>query len=79
MEKSAHVTEAASATASPEHLSIEEGHLSTKGADDAFNFLNTHGTTVDTDAEKRVLRKIDWHIMPWLCALYFLQFLDKQL
>lgn len=34
---------------------------------------------VDTSGidERRVLRKIDWHVVPWLAVLYLLNFLDR--
>jgi len=34
---------------------------------------------VDTSGidERKVLRKIDWHVVPWLAVLYLLNFLDR--
>lgn len=32
---------------------------------------------VDPDEERRVLRKIDWHVLPLLMGTYMLQYLDK--
>jgi MFS family permease len=32
---------------------------------------------IDPVESKRVKRKLDWHILPLLCAIYTLQFLDK--
>jgi MFS family permease len=41
--------------------------------------LLDHDTNVyfDVDEEKRVLRKIDWHVLPLMLGAYFLQQLDK--
>lgn len=27
--------------------------------------------------EKRLMRRIDWHVVPWLAVLYLLNFLDR--
>ena len=34
---------------------------------------------VDTSGidERKLLRKIDWHVVPWLSVLYLLNFLDR--
>jgi hypothetical protein len=32
---------------------------------------------ISEEESMRVRRKIDWHLMPLLCALYMLQFIDK--
>ncbi len=34
-------------------------------------------TTVDKAAEKVVLRKLDWHILPLIILIYTLAFLDR--
>ncbi|KAH8895553.1 MFS transporter [Thozetella sp. PMI_491] len=50
----------------------------TKGADALFSYLNQSGGAVlDEATDKRLLWKIDTHILPWLCCLYILQYLDK--
>lgn len=40
---------------------------------------NQYKPEVDTTGldERRVLRKIDWHVVPWLAVLYLLNFLDR--
>jgi hypothetical protein len=56
--------------------------ISSSGAvDDALRFLKAEGPTEDFSDidEKRLLRKIDWFIMPILFGVYFLQFTDKSL
>lgn len=34
---------------------------------------------VDTSSvdERKLMRKIDWHVVPWLAVLYLLNFLDR--
>ena len=34
---------------------------------------------VDTSSvdEKKLMRRIDWHVVPWLAVLYLLNFLDR--
>ncbi|KAJ6110881.1 allantoate permease [Penicillium sp. IBT 16267x] len=48
--------------------------------DAAYEFLRAEGSTVLSDIdEKRLVRKIDWMIMPLMWACYNLQYLDKVL
>lgn len=51
--------------------------------DEAYQFmkdnLEEYEGEMDPKEVKKVLRKIDWHILPWLFMLYGLQFLDKQM
>lgn len=56
--------------------------ISSSGAvDDALRFLKSEGPNGDfSDIDvKRLVRKIDWFIMPILFGVYFLQFTDKSL
>lgn len=49
-------------------------------ADDAMKaFTQAQGDIVELDEEtnRRLLRKIDWNLMPMMCAVYMLNFLDK--
>lgn len=34
---------------------------------------------VDTSGvdEKKLMRRVDWHVIPWLALLYLLNFLDR--
>lgn len=32
--------------------------------------------TSDVD-EKKLMRRVDWHVIPWLALLYLLNFLDR--
>jgi hypothetical protein len=34
-------------------------------------------STVDRDREKKLLRKLDWRIVPWIFILYFLSVEDR--
>ena len=49
------------------------------GKDKAAQFLKAQGEDIvlTPQEDKRVLRKIDWRIMPLLLIIYSLQFLDK--
>lgn len=53
--------------------------------DDALDFLNQHQaeahaeTSYDGSFGKALRRKIDWRLMPFLCACYTLNFIDKVL
>ncbi|KIW64320.1 hypothetical protein PV04_09263 [Phialophora macrospora] len=62
--------------------------ISIKDADEAFAFLKDHPNAdavrqeaiailADPKATKRLLRKIDFTIVPCMIAVYFLQYLDK--
>lgn len=35
------------------------------------------GVQIDPEMERRVRRKLDWHIIPLVSALYLLAFLDR--
>ncbi|KAF2120555.1 major facilitator superfamily transporter [Lophiotrema nucula] len=50
------------------------------GADAALNLLKETGgvrRSVDPETSRRLVRKIDLHIMPLICIVYFLQYIDK--
>jgi ACS family allantoate permease-like MFS transporter len=68
----------AQTAASAAHTSDPIG--SPHGADAALQLLRETGgprQPVDLEASKRLLRKIDLHIMPLICIVYFLQYIDK--
>ena len=52
-----------------------------KDGDEALNFLRGEAVPGEADAvdEKRLVKKIDWMIMPLMFCCYLLQFLDKSL
>lgn len=53
-------------------------HADSNDADEAFKVIQAGETIVLTkEDEKRLLRKIDLHIMPLLCLVYGLNYLDK--
>ncbi|KAH8664728.1 major facilitator superfamily domain-containing protein [Xylariales sp. PMI_506] len=54
----------------------EKGHQ--KGGDALLSYID-HSRAIELDeaTNRRLLRKIDTRILPWLCCLYILQYLDK--
>jgi hypothetical protein len=52
-----------------------------KNADEALKFLkyNETGDERDVVDEKKLVKRIDWMIVPIMFACYFLQYLDKSL
>lgn len=69
--------------ATPEELpEVEIGEVKdVKNADAALDFLRHEGEGVEMTAEdeKRLVRKIDWMIMPLMWCCYVAQYLDKTL
>lgn len=69
--------------ATPEELpEVEVGEVKdVKNADAALDFLRHEGEGVEMTAEdeKRLVRKIDWMIMPLMWCCYVAQYLDKTL
>ncbi|KAI7777690.1 hypothetical protein LA080_003183 [Diaporthe eres] len=60
-------------------LQSVEGH-SRSDADAALEMLQEHGSQtgiLDPEKHRRLVRRIDLHIMPLICIVYFLQYLDK--
>ncbi|OAA70596.1 allantoin permease [Cordyceps fumosorosea ARSEF 2679] len=66
-------------------MDFEDGEptkrIGTRDVDEALKFLGSEGDIppMSEGDEKRLLRKIDWHIMPLITCCYFLQYLDKTL
>ena len=56
-------------------------HPQRTGADAALELLRETGglapQTWDPERSRRLLRRIDWHVMPLICVVYFLQYIDK--
>lgn len=64
------------ASTRPEEI-ISPG-ASSRDLDDAYElYKKQDATEIDPAEARRVLRKIDWHIMPLLMVTYCLQYLDK--
>lgn len=64
--------------ASPRQDVISPAASSDKNLDAAYELYKKQDVTdIDPAEARRVLRKIDWHIMPLLMATYCLQYLDK--
>jgi len=55
--------------------------INSRAVDDALPFLQSydHAILLDEDAEKALVKKIDWMVLPFLSVIAFLQFLDKSL
>ncbi|KAG2130369.1 MFS general substrate transporter [Suillus clintonianus] len=51
--------------------------LSTKDVDTGAQLVAGLTSTLDPDEALRLRRKIDRHIMPLMCAMYWIQFMDK--
>jgi hypothetical protein len=62
-------------TASEEGITV----ASSKDLDETYEIYKQQGDDADLDPveARRVLRKIDWHILPLLMGSYMLQYLDK--
>ncbi|KAI9739832.1 MAG: hypothetical protein M1834_006553 [Cirrosporium novae-zelandiae] len=59
-------------------LGIKTGQVAElKGADAVLVYASATAIDIDPETDKRLLRKIDLHVLPWLCVLYILQYLDK--
>jgi len=44
--------------------------------------FDSHGSprgslVIDPEVEKRIVRKLDWRLIPWLSLLYLISFLDR--
>ena len=54
-----------------------EGYIGyEKGEDEALK-LAAHRIDISEEAARKVSKKIDLHMLPWLCVVYGLQYLDK--
>lgn len=51
--------------------------VNTIGADAALQYAASERIFIDEETNRRLLRSTDLHILPWLCTLYFMQYLDK--
>lgn len=55
-------------------------HADTNNADEALQFFQAHAgdaVPMTPEEDRRLLRKIDWNLMPLLCVVYGLNYLDK--
>ncbi|THV06902.1 MFS general substrate transporter [Dendrothele bispora CBS 962.96] len=51
--------------------------VSTKEVDTGAALIAGFSGEVDPQEAERIRRKIDWHILPLMCILYWVQFMDK--
>ena len=59
----------------------DEKIVASEDVDEALKFLreNTTGDEVDTVDDKKLMRKVDWMMMPLMFGCYYLQYTDKTL
>ncbi|KAH8885258.1 MFS general substrate transporter [Thozetella sp. PMI_491] len=63
-----------------DNASIEKADLvKLDGADEAGAFVGAQAMIIDEETNTRILRRIDWHMLPIMSGLYMLQYLDKVL
>lgn len=56
---------------------VKHPHVSTTAVDTAAALVSGNDIELDPEEAKRIRRKIDRHIMPLMCILYWIQFMDK--
>ncbi|KAF2811382.1 MFS transporter [Mytilinidion resinicola] len=59
-----------------------QDHVTTHAAEELngdkyLAYANTNTIIIDEETNKKLCRKIDMNVLPWLCGLYILQYLDK--
>jgi hypothetical protein len=61
--------------------SVDEKVIASKDVDEALQFLHANAATAHLTEidEKRLMRKVDWMIMPLMFSVYYLQYTDKTL
>lgn len=62
-------------------VGAEKKIVGARDVDEALKFLeqNEHVVSIEDVDEKKLLRKIDWMLMPLMFLCYFLQYSDKTL
>lgn len=55
---------------------IERGSPQDEGGLHGHEIYNAHVDVSGVD-EKKLIRKLDWYLVPWLSLLYLLSFLDR--
>lgn len=60
----------------PEPEKLQDTEKSTESSEDVTVLYNPHVDVSDID-EAKLVRKIDWKLLPWLSFLYLLTFLDR--
>jgi ribosomal protein S25 len=64
-------------TSNEDSGSTTEGQTASKAADAALQYVHEQAVEIDEETDKRIRHKIDRHILPWMCTLYLLQYMDK--
>ncbi|KAI1083129.1 MFS general substrate transporter [Whalleya microplaca] len=62
---------------SPRDNDHEVGDYATAAADEALKFVGAQRIEIDEETSDRLRKKIDLHLLPIMCVLYGLQYLDK--
>lgn len=65
---------------SPDDCDRHQSQSDVKDGDAALNILLETGELQqpsDPQRRKRLIRRIDVHVMPLICLVYFLQYIDK--
>lgn len=74
------VNEPSGSTEKNINLDSEKQALKPRDVDAALDYLNREDTTIMSEIdEKKLVRKIDWRIVPLMWMCYNLQYLDKTL
>lgn len=61
-----------------EELGIEIGQvMEVERVDKMFACANADVVSIDEETNKKLVRKIDWYVLPWSRVLYVLQYFDK--
>jgi ACS family allantoate permease-like MFS transporter len=61
----------------PEAPSVDGKLFKQQGVDEAGVFAGIHAIDIDEETNRKLRRKIDWHMLPLMGCLYMLQYLDK--
>ncbi|KAI1307487.1 allantoate permease [Xylaria venustula] len=79
MEKTAHYSpEAAEDVKDSNYRTSDQLTADSQDLDENYEFFRADSQIDATESEiKKVVRKIDWHVVPLLFLVYFLQYLDK--
>lgn len=64
-------------TAKQRHEASELGGINTKELHHADHVLDAEAS-IDPEEERALVRKIDMVVLPLMCFIFFLQYLDKQ-
>lgn len=61
---------------------VDEKYVESRDVDEAYKFLQDNAVQVgevEEISDKKLMRKVDWMVMPLMFACYYLQYSDKTL